>query len=330
MKPAPRPEGPAPLRPGPARALTARGLAAFGLAALVAGCTSLGSGTPRPAAIAAPPRPAEVLAVDPLSADIRAYYQGIETQRVANRLMRTDGGQGEVTITAARLAETYAEVALRDEHPTGGGAPGPSVLRRWQGPVRYSLEFGASTGRATRAQDYREVQQLAARLASAAQHPISVVSPGQGEGNFHVLVLSESERRGAGDRLRALVPGIDDNTVRLMTDLSLQTFCIVLAFSRDGSATYTEAVAVIRAEHPDLTRRACYHEELTQGLGLAADSPRARPSIFNDDQEFALLTPFDILMLRLHYDPRLTPGMTPAQARPIIFSIASELVAGAS
>ena len=37
-------------------------------------------------------------------------------------------------------------------------------------------------------------------------------------------------------------------------------------------------------------RRACVHEEMAQGLGLGNDSETARPSIFNDDEEFALLT----------------------------------------
>ena len=309
-----------------------RSLAALGFSAvLTAGCTSLGGGAPNPMAAPAPARPAEVLAVDPQSADLRRYYTEIETHRVANRLMRTDPGTADLRLTAGRLAETYIDVALRDEHSDRGAVSGrSSVLRRWAVPVRYSLEFGATTSRATRAADYQHVRALAARLSEASNHPISVTPLGQTDGNFHVLVLSESERQGAGDRLRALIPGIDDGAVRLVTDMPRETFCLVLAFARDGSATYTEAVAVIRAEHPDLTRLACYHEELTQGLGLAADSDGARPSIFNDDQEFALLTEQDLLLLRIHYDPRLTPGMTEAQARRTIFSIASELVAGAS
>ena len=310
----------------------ARSLALLGFsAALVAGCTSLGRGAPNPMAAAAPARPAEVLAVDPQSADLRRYYTEIETQRVSNRMMRTDSGTDAPPLSAGRLAETYIDVALRNEHSERGAASGrPSVLRRWAVPVRYSLEFGATTPRATRAADYQQVRALAARLATAANHPISVTPLGQTDGNFHVLILSESERQGAGDRLRTLIPGIDDSAVRLITDMPRDTFCMVLAFARDGSAAYTEAVAVIRAEHPDLTRLACYHEELTQGLGLASDSDRAHPSIFNDDQEFALLTEQDLLLLRLHYDPRLRPGMSESQARSTIFSIASELVAGAS
>ncbi|MFT7253735.1 MAG: hypothetical protein ACI81Q_001152, partial [Paracoccaceae bacterium] len=54
----------------------------------------------------------------------------------------------------------------------------------------------------------------------------------------------------------------------------------------------------------------------------------ARPSIFNDDEEFALLTTHDELLLRILYDPRLSPGMQPDQARPILRVIAQGLVAG--
>jgi hypothetical protein len=47
---------------------------------------------------------------------------------------------------------------------------------------------------------------------------------------------------------------------------------------------------VIRAEHPDLMRLSCIHEESPKALALATTAPTARPSIFNDDEEFALLT----------------------------------------
>jgi len=307
------------LRPSGAAALIA------GLA-LVSGCASLGPARPapaRPAVVVAQP---EVLAVDPLSADVAAFFAEVEARRVAQGLMRRDAG-ADRALAPALLAETYVAVALRDEAPSGGVSHA-SVLRRWAAPVRYALEFGATVPQATRAADRAQVTALAGRLAASSGHPISL-APAGAEGNFHVLVLSESERRGIAPRLRALVPGIDERAIRLITDLPRETFCMVIAFSRDGSALYSEAVAVVRAEHPDLTRLACYHEELTQGLGLAADSDMAHPSIFNDDQEFALITDHDLLLLRMHYDPRLSPGMTESRARPVVFSIASELVGGA-
>ena len=86
---------------------------------------------------------------------------------------------------------------------------------------------------------------------------------------------------------------------------------------------------MIRAEHPDLLRLSCLHEEIAQGLGLANDSPRARPSIFNDDEEYALLTRQDELMLRILYSPELRPGMSLAEAEPIVRMLAARLM-GAS
>lgn len=314
--------GPDPLPRRPRSALLTALVGAVGLA----GCASLGPGVERPSSPIAPARPAESVPADPVSSELARHYAAIESERLSRGLMRSDRGVG-VPVSASQLAETYIDVALRDEHLRGRS--GSNVLRRWQEPVRYSLEFGPATRPAARSRDRAEVAQLASRLAAASGHPVSLAAPG-GSGNFHVLVLSEAERRAAGPRLRALVPGIDDSAVRLITDMPRETFCLVIAFARGTGAVYSEAIAVIRAEHPTLTRRACYHEELTQGLGLASDSDRARPSIFNDNQEYALLTDHDLLLLRLHYDARLRPGMVETAARPLIFTIASELAPGES
>ena len=69
---------------------------------------------------------------------------------------------------------------------------------------------------------------------------------------------------------------------------------------------------------------------MAQGLGLANDSLAARPSIFNDDEEFALLTPHDELLLRILYDPRMRPGMTPSTATEQTEIIVRELLSESS
>ena len=94
--------------------------------------------------------------------------------------------------------------------------------------------------------------------------------------------------------------------------------------ARDQPAAYRGAIAVIRAEQPDLMRLSCIHEEIAQGLGLANDSPYARPSIFNDDDEFALLTSHDEMLLAMLYDPRLEIGMRIDEARPTLRILARE------
>ena len=69
---------------------------------------------------------------------------------------------------------------------------------------------------------------------------------------------------------------------------------------------------------------------MTQGLGLPNDSPKARPSIFNDDEEFALLTDQDEMLLRILYSSELRPGMTAAEARPIVETLARRRTGGDS
>jgi hypothetical protein len=150
-------------------------------------------------------------------------------------------------------------------------------------------------------------------------------------GNFHVFYVGRDAQLQIGDTIRQLVPGIGPETIAEIERLPRFTFCSVYAFSRAGGAsTYVAAVALIRDEHPPLLRRSCVHEEIAQGMGLPNDSPVARPSIFNDDEEFALLTRHDELLLRILYDRRLTPGMRPEEARPIVRQIAEELLGGPS
>ena len=59
--------------------------------------------------------------------------------------------------------------------------------------------------------------------------------------------------------------------------------------------------------------RDCLHEETAQALGPLNDLYRLPDSVFNDDNFQSVLTGFDMLMLRLHYAPELTSGMTEAQ-----------------
>jgi hypothetical protein len=202
-----------------------------------------------------------------------------------------------------------------------------SRLRRWEEPVRVGLRFGASVSAERRATDTARVRSYLARLSQITGHPIAL---NDNNPNFYVHMVNEDERRAIGPALRTALPGLSVGEVAGITDMPLSTYCLVYAMSDGSSGRYTRAFAVIRAEHPDLLRLSCIHEEIAQGLGLANDSPRARPSIFNDDEEFALLTGQDEMMLRILYNPALTPGMTEAQARPIIFNLARAMMGGAS
>lgn len=303
------------------------------MAGLLSGCTDpmRASAPPSPfvapaigPGIAAPPA-----TTSPASAAAHAYYSQVQQALLSQGLMRTDGGGADTQFTDRMLADTFVQIALRDEYVPGSGGAKSSgqanVLRRWAAPVRVGLRFGASVSDEMRVTDSARIGSYLARLARVTGHSIRL---DDGNPNFFLYIVSEDERRALGPVMQAAMPGLGAADALGMTQMSRSTYCAVLAQSRGKTGVYTRAFAVVRAEHPDLLRLSCIHEEMAQGLGLPNDSPRARPSIFNDDEEFALLTGMDEAMLRMLYDPALRPGMTETEARPIINELAARIVGG--
>ncbi len=279
---------------------------------------------PVPAVPVPAPQPPGGLPETPASAAARARYAMVQGQLLSQGLMRTDGGGADTPWTDRMLADTFIRVALFDEYRSGAAGPvraeTASRLRRWEVPVRVGLQFGPSVGDRRRAADTARVASYLARLQAITGHPIALVDR---DPNFIVAVVSEDERRAMGPQIAAFLPALSAAEVAAITALPRDTYCLVYAYSPGGSAAYTRAFAVIRAEHPDLLRTSCLNEEIAQGLGLANDSRQARPSIFNDDEEFALLTRMDEALLRILYDPALRPGMTEAEARPVVEALAT-------
>ncbi len=311
-----------------------RSLVAGALALVAAGCEP----SP-PAGLAESPIPlarpdersagrAAALGPSDQSRTLGLYYARLQRDLQSQGKMRVES-DGE-TFDAETLARDFERIALFSEYVEVGGRyvaqQNEAQLRRWERPVRIQLHFGASIDPRTREEDRRRIANYAARLHRVTGHPIDVVASG---GNYHVFVASVDEQRELAPQVIAVEPGLSRSTVNEITLLGRNTYCAVYASSAsDRPDSYVSAIAYVRAEHPDLFRLSCYHEEIAQGLGLANDNPHVRPSIFNDDEEFALLTAHDELLLRILYDRRLRVGMTATEAHPIVRQIARELLGG--
>ncbi|WP_420860949.1 DUF2927 domain-containing protein [Algirhabdus cladophorae] len=264
------------------------------------------------------------------SFELERYYADIQQDLLIQGLLRKDGGGPDVRFGKRELVTNFVRIAMFDEFQPSGGQmmakERENRLRRWNQPVRMNIEFGASVSKTIQFQDRQFIEAFANRLSRVTGLPIRQSSSNP---NFHVLVLNENDRRTVGPTLRQLLPGVSDRSIRTIVNMPRSIQCLVVA--RSGSAqdlgTQT-AIAVVRAEHPTLLRQSCYHEELAQGLGLTNDSDAARPSIFNDDDEFAYLTTHDELLLRILYDPRLRSGMTLKQVVPTVEVIAAEFFGG--
>ena len=300
----------------------------FGLAA----CTDAPWNSDRPEARPAVETP-DLPPVEPSQAskDLAAYYRRLQNDLLAQELLRGDGGGPDASFTNTILVRNFVRIALFDEYTTDGDFLRPqatlSRLRKWDQLIRMSVEFGPSISADQRQLDRTSVAAFADRLARITG--LSIIQT-KTQPNFHVIFASEDDRPGFETRIREIVPGISTSSLNAMMNLPREQLCIVVAFSEGGSASYSKAIALIRAEHPPLLRTSCIHEELAQGLGLANDSPQARPSIFNDDEEYGLRTTHDELLLQMLYDNRLKTGMTPAEAAPIARIIARELLPATS
>jgi hypothetical protein len=217
-------------------------------------------------------------------------------------------------------------LAFYDEYePSSGFQPAqatPTALSKWQRPVKINLHFGPSLNSETRVKDTQFLSDYAAQLSNITRHPIELTTE---LGNFHVVVVDEVHRMNMVQNLRKKDVLVPPNIQQVIQQMPADIHCMVLTLSaRHSPHIHEQALAMIRAEHPPVLKEACFHEEIAQGLGLHNDNPAAHPSIFNDDDEFALLTEQDALLLRILYDPRLPAGIELHEAQPILKQLIRE------
>lgn len=304
-----------------------RCVAALALVVL-AGCGTL-RGSSDPEASASLPAPIERRAVsqpDPLE----RFYAQVEGDLTASGRMRADTAPPDAPFTEADLVRNFERIALYDEYVSVGGrfmrAETPALLRRWERPVRVGVVTGPSVDPGTAAKDRANVAVFTRQLARLTGHDVAV-SDGA-DANFLVMVLDSSEQAEAAALTRAVYPDFEPAVIAALGATPIDTFCTAYAFSdRERPSEYAAVMVLIRAEHPPLTRMSCVHEEMAQAMGLPNDSPDARPSLFNDSLEFAFLTDHDAILLRMLYDPRLRPGTSAAEARPLLPAIARDAMA---
>ena len=306
------------------RPRAARGLAVALLLAALAGCTSRIEPEPRPARPPAPPPAAEAV---PGGESLDDFYASIERDLTSSGRMRRDVAPADAPYTVDDLVRDFERIALYDEYADVGGrfvrAESPALLRRWDRPVRVAVMTGTSASPEDAARDRANVAAFTRRLAQLTGLDMT---PGEGaDVNFLVLFMTSNERTAFADQVSDYYPDFAPAVMGALRDTPLDTFCTAYAFSDPGQpSVYSAVIILIRAEHPPLTRLSCVHEEMAQAMGLPNDSPEARPSLFNDDLEFALLTEHDAILLRMLYDPRLRPGMTASEARPLLPQIAAD------
>lgn len=262
---------------------------------------------------------------------LRRYYAAAEIGlRRAGRL-RIDTAPADAPFNIENLVENFERIALYDEYTVTNGRyvarQTRTHLRRWETPVRVATIFGGSTSEGQRRRDSAEVSRYTQRLAGLTGLDMAVVD--EADANLLVLFLSRSEQAEFAATLPDRYPNIDEAVIDAFLNSPVNIFCAAFAFPVKGQkGVYGRSLILVKSEHRDLMRKSCIHEEMAQAMGLSNDSRDARPSIFNDDEEFALLTAHDEILLQMLYDPRLKAGMNAREVLPLLPDIARDAIGG--
>jgi hypothetical protein len=276
---------------------------------------------------AGPPAPRDSDERLPNGETLRQFYAGVEGDLITSGRMRQEVDPADAPFTTDDLVRDFVNIGMKDEYVDMGGryvqSETPALLRRWEKPVRVAVMNGPSSSPEDASRNRANVAAFTSRLAHLTGHDVAM---GKGSDvNFVVLFMDSAERTQFADQVRAMYPDFAPAVIAALRDAPVNLFCITYAFFDPAApSTYSSAIVLIRAEHPPLTRMSCVQEEMAQAMGLPNDSNEARPSLFNDTREFALLTEHDAILLRMLYDPRLRPGMTIDEVRPLLPAIAEQ------
>ena len=234
---------------------------------------------------------------------------------------RTERVAADAPFSNADLIRNFELVALREEYDSS--EPGfvesqaQTRLTRWEGPLKIKL-FG------TRATDRTIIHELGRRLQALSGRSVSFTN--YSESNITVFVL---DAEGRSELLAGLAEKTDAQDTLYLSEWATSNLfpCIVTTYRQDEfrPGVITSAILFVKDELEGVLRESCFHEELTQAMGLGNDHPDVRPSMFNDDEEFAFLTEHDEFLMRILYHPALKPNMSAAEVLPLLPEIIDEL-----
>ena len=258
---------------------------------------------------------------------LKKYYSRLEERKVSLGLLRQDGGGVDTPFDVDDIVEAFEQLAFYNEYDIDKNKLLPNSnavsLAKWKSNTNISVLFGVSVDKKQKDKDWQEINGLLSNLSKITNQKIKV---SQQDVNMYVVVANQKEIKDLIDEIGSQRPEFDPKRIPIITQLPKDIHCMAMtSMSSEPNSAISSALVIIRNELPEIMRRACIHEEIAQSLGLTNDSHFARPSIFNDDDEFATLTKFDEILIQILYDHRLNPGISKKEASQLVRQIANEI-----
>ncbi|MBV1866562.1 MAG: DUF2927 domain-containing protein [Marinosulfonomonas sp.] len=187
------------------------------------------------------------------------------------------------------------------------------VLSRFEGPITLRL-----TGAPLSAVSQRDLDQLLARLRNEARISITRVAADQ-SANITIEVLKRASLQRAVPQAACFVAPRVTNWAQFRASRRSAALDWTTITEREKMAIF------LPGDVSPQEVRDCLHEEIAQALGPVNDLYHLSDSIFNDDDFHAVLTGFDMTILRAFYSPSLHSGMTRQQVAARLPAILSRI-----
>jgi len=195
------------------------------------------------------------------------------------------------TRSNVEIATDFLDLTFRME--SGRAVP---VMTRFEGPI--SVRLTGMTPPSLPA----DLRGLVSRLQTEAG--LDIFLTGAADASITIEAIPRAQLQGAVPKAACfVVPRISSWAEFLAVRRTPQVDWTTLT-RRDRAAIF------VPADVAPQEIRDCIHEELAQALGPLNDLYRLPDSVFNDDNIHAVLTGFDMLVLRAYYSPELRNGMT--------------------
>ena len=264
---------------------------------------------------------------DTKEAKLIKYYSRLEERKISLGLLRQDGGGTDTPFDVDDIIEAFEQVAFYNEYDISGDKLLPNSeavkLAKWNSNINISVRFGNSVNKKQKDNDLLEINELIGILSQVTNHNIKI---SQQNINMYVVIANQKEVKDLISEIGLLQPEFDPQRIPIITQLPRDIHCMAMtSMNVQANSGISSSLVIIRNELPHIMRKACIHEEIAQSLGLTNDSHLARPSVFNDDDEFATLTKFDEILLQILYDHRLNSGISKREASQLVRQIANEI-----
>lgn len=204
------------------------------------------------------------------------------------------------------IIDSFLTIALQREH-----GPDAAVLNKWQSPILFYIDDRT----ADKQLHARMVKQQLQHLASITGLQITAAANPE-QANLNIIFSTETQL----DKELQSDLGVHNKAFR--QKILLGSVCLGrIAVNADGSIAKAQALIPVDRARAHAKLMACVVEELTQVLGLANDSTRVYPSIFNDRSFNDFLSGLDFLLLKILYHPVLKAGMNKNQVQQLVSDI---------